>query len=909
MSGDVSTGIARFTTGHKLSVLRAQQSKVHSALEKLDSEVTSLQLPSPDERSKEDWCKVLELQEQCLEKVSKSYRQAAQKQLLEDIKAFRSIARFDPSLDVEQCAGTSQRLSDSLAKASTQSDLAVLFCDVLQQWLETDGAKSQETTGIPFNPPAREQSEAQADGRLEIRATDFDKLLRDQGASEEMLNDVERIQEKTKKFGEKTLKAKVQPNEVLAAMNTIAADPRWRTAEVREQLREESSKAMALSELASAFTSTLRHLDEWDWPEEGVRIEIQRHLNGKERQHLDLDVNLAIFLEVISTRWIEHFKLHLEQLRTSKGWSKSTIVDTAVQKFPKEDVLKYKLALQDMTTYDSDLPRDGLKARFLNRQEEEILQVVSTGMGGGYEGGGYGDGVQDDRKTKAKAIRASKNTDSEVTTDVDAAGWHSAALSGKTARAYSHVFKMLCTDIRLLQTIDPDADITTVHLDIKDFGPSLDHSVPLAVFEYFGAPASWLKWLQTFLQVRVRCEDGSVVTSRTGTPFGLGFSSLMNELLLVILDMAIAAKTKLHVHRNHDDFWFWSQDKDQVVGAHEVMTEFARMAKFEWNEDKGGCCVVGAAGKEREVPPSLPQTPFRWGYLLLQSDGQWRIDQALLETRMVEAEEEMRSAKSFLGKVNVWNKYQAFIARNTALPLRANGVKHLEHVQDVLGQVQARVTGGRDILAWLRDELARAFPDREASNNRDVPNAMYLWPLDLGGFELHSQIANIATHIEHMVAADKENDRLPPFGSAYKASHERYKRYAAEWNTRDVYYRLGKVAKNPTSSEGARWASTMVQSHQVESWTSKDTCPPFLSLEAFIAIEAATFPAWDIEYSDLDLDQSQAVSEGAYKEIVQSLYKSSLIDSLGQSDQIVPADLAPKYALLDLQRAVKQLFK
>jgi hypothetical protein len=597
MSGDVSTGIARFTTGHKLSVLRAQQSKVHLALEKLDSEVSSLQLPSRDKRSKEDWCKVLELQEQCLENVSKSYRQAAQKQLLKDIKAFRSIARFDPSLDVEQCAGTSQRLSDSLAKASTQSDLAVLFCDVLQQWLETDGAKAQETTGIPFNPPAEEQVEAEADGRLAIRAADFDRFLRDQGASEEMLNDVERIQERTKKFGEKTLKAKVQPTEVLAAIKTMASDPRWRTAEVREQLREESSKAMALSELASAFTSTLRHLDEWDWPEEGVRIEIQRHLNGKERQHLDLDVNLAIFLEVISTRWIEHFKLHLEQLRTSKGWSKSTIVDTAVRKFTKEDVLKYKLALQDMTTYDSELNRDGLKARFLNRQEEEILQVVSTGMGGGYEGGGYGDDVQDKRKTKAKAIRASKITDSEITTDVDAPGWHSAALSGKTARAYSHVFKMLCTDIRLLQTIDPDADITAVHLDIKDFGPSLDHSVPLAVFEYFGAPTSWLKWLQTFLQVRVRCEDGSVVTSRTGTPFGLGFSSLMNELLLVILDMAIAAKTKLHVHRNHDDFWFWSQDKDQVVGAHEVMTEFARMANLQWN----GTRVVVAWWALREM--------------------------------------------------------------------------------------------------------------------------------------------------------------------------------------------------------------------------------------------------------------------------------------------------------------------
>lgn len=283
----------------------------------------------------------------------------------------------------------------------------------------------------------------------------------------------------------------------------------------------------------------------------------------------------------------------------------------------------------------------------------------------------------------------------------------------------------------------------------------------------------------------------------------------------------------------------------------------------------------------------------------------------LLETRIIEAEEEMRVAKSFLGKINVWNKYQAFIARNTALPLRANGTKHLEHVQDVLGQVQARLTGGTDILAWLRAELARMFPGRGSTGDQDVPSAMYLWPLDLGGFELHSQIANISTHIGLMTAGDKdkEKDLLAPFGAPYKASLERFKRFAVEWNTSKVYYGLGRVASNRTSSEGAEWASDLVAQHTVESWTSTESGPPFLSLEAFVAIEAAISPGWASEYADLAADQSENVDDGAYREIINALYKSSLTEALGQADQIVPADLAPKYALLDLQRAVKQLFK
>ena len=470
---------------------------------------------------------------------------------------------------------------------------------------------------------------------------------------------------------------------------------------------------------------------------------------------------------------------------------------------------------------------------------------------------------------------------------------------------------MLCTDIRLLQKIDPKAEITAVHLDIKDFGPSLDHSVPLSVFKFFGAPDAWVAWLRTYLGVRVRCKDGSVVTSQRGTPFGLGISSLMNELLLVILDMAIASKTKLHVHRNHDDFWFWSQDQEQVVGAHQVMVHFANLTHLEWNEDKGGCRVVGADDIKLEVPQSLPQTPFRWGYLLLQADGSWKVDMKLLETRLIEAEQEMRSAKSFLGRINVWNKYQAFIVRNTALPLRANGSEHLEHVQQVLGEVQTRLTGGSSILTWLQDELSRAFPGRQSSGDQDVPNAMYLWPLDLGGFELHSQIANIATHIVHMKKADKDKDveALSPFGASYKVSEERYKRFAAGWNDSKVYYRLGKVAQNPTSSEGAKWASTLIAEQTVESWTSQEAGPRFISLEAFVAMDAATSAMWLNEYTELTVDQSETVPDSAYREIVYSLYKSSLIDALGQSDQIVPADLAPKYALLDLQRAVKQLFK
>jgi hypothetical protein len=896
MSGSISQGISRFTTAHKLSVLRAQEAKVNLALQKLHTKAAELDLGEPALRSKDAWLRLIQLQSDSLESVTTFYRHEEQEKLLKDTKAFKALANIEPGLEASPCADWSCRLETELGHAATQSRLAVLFCDVLQQWLDTDGSDAQHMKGdaLPLASTGATSDQAAPPSSPELN---FDTFLVASGAPADVLERLEKMKKDTRHFGLDTLKADVESAEVLSAMTRLVCDPRWRTVDVRQQVKEESAKKMAREELASAFTTTLRSLNEWDWPEGGINVSVQTHLNGKERQHLDLDVTLAVFLEVISMRWTDHFKKCLTKLRSSRSWPESTILDTALKKVSREDVLQFNLVsmANDSTvseTVEGEISRSGLTAEIKSRQNREMLQVVSGGMNNAY-GNGYGD-----------AVSGTVSDDDEVDP-----GWKAPAIAAKTAKAYAEVFKLLCTDIRLLQAINPAEDVTAVHLDIKDFGPSISHAVPLAVFEFFGAPAPWLKWLKTYLEIPVKHTDGTVHRSQRGTPFGLAFSSLMNELLLVLLDMGVAFKTGLHIHRNHDDFWFWSQDQEKMVQAYATMEDFARLAGLQWNREKSGACVFGQGDKQKAIPATLPQSPFRWGYLLLQQDCSWKIDQSMIDSRVKEAQRELASTRSFLGKINVWNKYQAFFARNTAIPLRANGSQHIEYIQKTMGKIQLAITEGESFLQFLKKELRKAFPSMDSELYENLPDAMYFWPLTLGGFELHSQLVNMMTHYHFLEGLKTERKPdLIPFAGSLQVGEDLHKERAQDWQSMRVFTHLSCLAERAGSSESGRWAKNLIATNDPETWAQSGGTS-FLSLEKFIIIQAAVSFGWLAEYEALSMDDSDSVNESAYRDLTKSIHQASLLRTLGQSDQIVPASLVPKYALVDVQRAVKQLFQ
>jgi hypothetical protein len=894
MDQAVSTGVARYTTAHKLSVLRAQDAKVHTVLRRLQEQPIS----RPKEQNKSELIKTIKQKLEALKEVSEFFSQQEQLQLIKDTETFLSIARFDPGLDEVQCLSWVQNLGSSLERTATQSRLAVLFCDVLQQWLDTDGRKGSEPKDQPKPQPARQELQHTDESSFANLATDLQQFLEARGLSSKGFEQLHEIQKQTTEFGEDTLKGAIKPDEVAYAMKRLSSDPRWRTEEVREELTEEANKPMALEELASAFTFSLKNIAEWEWPSEGILSRKQTHINGKEREALEMDVEISIFLELIAVRWINHFKPQLSSLRESDAWPKSTVLDPALSKISRESIFKYlfidpgsdnSISTHQLAQWDAGLPITGMSKLYTERQEVEPLQILDRGMTTAYEVG------EDDSDT-GDSSREGESAGLDH-------GWNAPARAARTARAYSDVFQMLCADIKLLQAVSPGMDITAVHLDVKDFGPSMSHAVSIAIFEFFGAPLIWLKWLRTYLEIPIRDADGCIEKSQKGTPFGQGFSTLVNELLLIVLDLAVATRTSIPIHRNHDDFWFWSQDQEKIIQAWTVMQDFAKLTGLEWNEQKSGCRVVSR--DVQATPASLPQTPFRWGYLLLERTGEWTVDESLLDACVQDAKAEIHSVTSMLGKINVWNKYQAFLLRNTSMPLMANGPEHLERLQNMIGQVQVRVTDGESILECFKKELRRTFSNM---GSPDIPDAMYYWPLDLGGFELHSQLITIQTYIDKMRAADA---RLT-FQHRIRATSRDHRERKEKWQSPYMLKSLQKASYWSDRYDISRWAGELAKTYDQQNWpegSSGGMSVPFLTEAEFLLCEAATNFLWDMAYDFERTDISGDIDAAAYSKATRGLYNSSLTAVLGQATCIVPADLVPKYALHDLQRTVKHLYK
>lgn len=143
--------------------------------------------------------------------------------------------------------------------------------------------------------------------------------------------------------------------------------------------------------------------------------------------------------------------------------------------------------------------------------------------------------------------------------------WGASIQATKTAKAYDEIFRWMNADLKVICEFSPSSGMVALHADLENFGYSVPHETTLAVMKFFGMSETWLNWLKVYLEIPIASEvDGQdVVTKKTrGVPFSLQMSFLVNEALLAILDLAVVSKTKLWMHRNHDDYWMWCVDDE-----------------------------------------------------------------------------------------------------------------------------------------------------------------------------------------------------------------------------------------------------------------------------------------------------------------------------------------------------------
>lgn len=857
--------IARGTAASKLTVLRANKAHLDEAIRSF-RDADGIEDRWTRLRSKADIVKSLQLP-QATQAISMAV----------DALAFiRVQERYTPHRSERQLNEWLERLDQELGFLTRRVDHAVVYADMVEEWLDKDGTELPEENARVLDPPYA-SSHNQSLPSLPSQRFNPHNYLVSQNVPPALLEAMRSLAKRATTFGQGQLKATLHPDKIRSAMMTLSRDARSYSPDIRKQLVEESTKKMVLDELAGTLTQSWTAIASWQWPASGVKQVLQTHLNGKERAFLGIDIITAIFLQVVGDTWSLFLANELQKLRDHESWPFQAELQTAMNIDTEMDVQR-QLELMSSVDETGQVPRDlHNETGYLEARRLELK--VNSGRIISQQSGGYDGTSQSYDEDPTSSSSGSSST------------WSSLLAAMSPAKAYSDVFRLITTDIALARLVAPANDLAVLHGDLQDFGRSVPHDVLLSVLAFFGIPSAWLEWFTNFLRVPIVQSDGTTQVTSRGTPFGLAPSMLANELLLVLLDLSMACTSGITAHRNHDDYWLWSLDKSAVVRAWEVMQDFTAQTGLGWNETKTSCTIVrGKSAADATEERGLPTRPLRIGVLELVQSGQWQVVSELVTEQAQAALAAIRSDKphSFLGTLGIINKHQAYLIRNCGAPTYVNGPEYLETVQSIIEQFEEIITGGRNIGDWAEDQFALSFPQYQAGQMNE---ALTVWPLKLGGAGLHS-LRILALAYEQ--GLDLDNPQREPFGNDFVPSRTAYEKLQAVWASPALADSF-QISRHSDSGLG-RW----IRSKQ-------DILPlvPYETYANWCILHGATNQV-SIEDSSqhVRLSPDQVNAKGL------QLYGNSLETRFGSRTpgQVVVAELVPNYAIQDIEAKVKQLF-
>jgi hypothetical protein len=225
-------------------------------------------------------------------------------------------ARNDPSLSWTQVDAWSTSLETQLHQATTRYDFAKLFGDLLDEWLKS--GDSLNTVSLPednvttdvgadvkavregmflsFNPhidqltsePKIErfvQQQRISDLIFEAKPTDTSAItayLEDLFSEPEAAAALTGLRSTVSFFGDKLRKDTVYYGDMVALINSLLARDLL-SPEKTSTIKGFLDSEVIIQEVTSVLNMQLASLDTWDWPMEGVHVDMRRHLSGKYR--------------------------------------------------------------------------------------------------------------------------------------------------------------------------------------------------------------------------------------------------------------------------------------------------------------------------------------------------------------------------------------------------------------------------------------------------------------------------------------------------------------------------------------------------------------------------------------------------------------------------------------------------
>ncbi|KAK3167650.1 hypothetical protein OEA41_010777 [Lepraria neglecta] len=212
--------------------------------------------------------------------------------------------------------------------------------------------------------------------------------------------------------------------------------------------------------------------------------------------------------------------------------------------------------------------------------------------------------------------------------------------------------------------------------------------------------------METFLKAPLKfVHDGPNAQTQIrqcGVPIQHRLGDALGEAVLFCLDFAVNKSTEANLYRMHDDLWFWGSS-DATVAAWETIEEFTGVMGLTLNHGKTGSVHISNSSDSSYLTvdsatlSKLPPGQVRWGFLSLDTTGNWAIDESQVEEHIPQC----------LGRA------------------------HLDMVILTFEKIQRKLfaTGdmpGANVTSHLRSKLGERF------GIQDIPDGFFYLPIELG---------------------------------------------------------------------------------------------------------------------------------------------------------------------------------
>ena len=644
----------------------------------------------------------------------------------ETIRAFLRQCQHDASVSPSMIESWERQLKASLDVPSRKYEHAHLFGRLAMEWVK-DG--SQET-------PSEEQNDKfETVGRKEMveQRTEWEKLVfnppanTDPAAIEAYLKGLFETSTESQrglKLIRKSFKDpdssteweyKVPPFDSEGIKVCIAHLLTGDTLSPAKQaaLKDLRDNKLVLAEIADVLNMELDNLQTWSWGSQPIDLDIRRSLNGRYRVFMDEELLQAIFLQYVGVQWAIKLKETLTNFLNSGAWKESTMKHG---KAPSHSRYKH----QPNTTVKH--------RRFETFKSEYFMQQLPTSFTRSipsYDDHGDNDSLSSEGGKKKKAKSAGQKK--------------------------QELFRLITTEAILTSHLH--GNFTVLQSDFKWFGPSLPHTTIMTVMKFFGVPKFWLDFFEKYLQPPLRFlqdgPDAQTFVRKSGVPISHALTDVLGEAVLFCLDYAVNVNAHGNLYRIHDDIWFWGS-QEATTKAWRTLQQFTDVMGMNLNEEKTGSAII-TYGEDVNAKTSseLPKGDLKWGFLSLQSDGIWSLDDKKIDEHTAELKIQLSACRSIFYFVQAWNSYVGrFLANNLGEPAECLGRSHIEMSKSTFKKIQealfASTTNDEagqpptqtNVAEYLKTKIRNEYSIPPSS----LPDGILFFPHTLGGLALHNPI-------------------------------------------------------------------------------------------------------------------------------------------------------------------------